>query len=105
MKNEAKFFDTGRIFLMGSGPGGLAAAHRLQREGHRAIVLEALGRPGGMIRTCREAGYLMEEGATILPSSYKPMLDIVKEIGMTGRLVPAGAIVGFCREGKIHDLR
>jgi oxygen-dependent protoporphyrinogen oxidase len=105
MNNVAKLFDTAPIFVIGSGPAGLAAAHRLQREGHRAIVLEALGRPGGMIRTCREAGYLMEEGATILPSSYKPMLDIVKEIGMTGRLVPAGAIVGFCREGKIHDLR
>ncbi|MCY1282538.1 protoporphyrinogen oxidase [compost metagenome] len=95
----------GPVFVIGSGPAGLSAAHHLQRAGLRAIVLEANDRPGGMIRTHREAGYLMEEGATILPSAYRPMLDIIEQIGITDRLVPAGAIVGFCRGDRIHNLR
>lgn len=97
--------DRGPVFVIGAGPSGLTAAHRLQREGHAAVVLEARDRVGGQVHTHREAGYLMEEGATILPSAYQAVLDVVDEVGMTQQLIPAGSVVGFCRGEEIHNLR
>ncbi len=39
-----------RVAIVGSGPAGLAAAARLNRAGHTAIVYEAAARPGGLLR-------------------------------------------------------
>jgi oxygen-dependent protoporphyrinogen oxidase len=93
------------VFVVGAGPSGLAAAWRLTRLGHRVVVLEARDRVGGQVNTRREAGYLMEEGATILPSAYRPVLSLVEEAGITEQLIPAGSIVGFARGREIHNLR
>ena len=39
------------VAVVGSGPSGLTAAYYLALRGHRAIVFEAIDRPGGMMRT------------------------------------------------------
>jgi oxygen-dependent protoporphyrinogen oxidase len=93
------------VFVVGAGPSGLTAAHRLRREGRRPILFDARDRVGGQVHTHREAGYLMEEGATILPSAYQAVLDVVEEVGMTHALVPAGSRIGFARGSEIHELR
>ncbi len=41
--------DQPRVAVVGSGPAGLTAAHRLSLTGHRVTVFEALERPGGML--------------------------------------------------------
>jgi oxygen-dependent protoporphyrinogen oxidase len=94
-----------RAFIVGAGPSGLAAGWRLQQLGVPAVLLEARDRVGGQVNTKRDAGYLMEEGATILPSAYTPVMDLIAEAGITDQLIPAGSIVGFARDGEIHDLR
>jgi oxygen-dependent protoporphyrinogen oxidase len=96
---------TGPIFVVGAGPSGLTAAYRLKRAGVHPIVLEKRDRTGGMIHTHREAGYLMEEGATILPSAYEAVVNLAHEIGAGRELIPAGSIIGFARDDKIHNLR
>lgn len=96
---------TGPIFVIGAGPSGLTAAHRLLREGRQPIVIESRDRVGGQVHTHREAGYLMEDGATILPSAYQAVLDVVEEVGMTGQLIPAGSVIGFCRGDQVHEMR
>jgi oxygen-dependent protoporphyrinogen oxidase len=68
-------------------------------------VLEKRDRPGGMIHTHREQGYLMEEGATILPSAYEPVVKLAHEIGVGPELIPAGSVIGFARDREIHNLR
>ena len=50
-----------------------------------------------MIHTHREQGYLMEEGATILPSAYEPVVKLAHEIGSGGDLIPAGSIIAPAR--------
>ena len=61
--------DRGPVFIVGAGPSGLTAAYRLRAQGIPTVILEKRDRTGGMIHTHREQGYLMEEGATILPSA------------------------------------
>ncbi|MGQ0630288.1 MAG: protoporphyrinogen/coproporphyrinogen oxidase [Sporichthyaceae bacterium] len=97
--------DRGPVFVVGAGPSGLAAAYRLQQGGMRAIVLDRRDRAGGMVHTHREAGYLMEEGATILPSAYAPVVALAHEVGAGSDLIPAGSTIGFARDDAIHNLR
>jgi monoamine oxidase len=44
-----------RIVVLGAGLAGLCAAYELQNLGHTVTVLEARTRPGGRVRTLREA--------------------------------------------------
>lgn len=39
-----------RVAVVGAGPGGLACAYHLRRLGYRITILEALSKPGGMLR-------------------------------------------------------
>lgn len=97
--------DLAPVFVVGAGPSGLAAAHRLRAEGRAVVVLESRDRVGGQVSTHREQGYLMERGATILPSAYEAVLRIVRELGIFDELIPAGSVVGFARGDTIHELR
>ncbi len=38
---------SGPVFVVGAGPSGLAAAHRLTAKGHPVVVLERRDRVGG----------------------------------------------------------
>jgi protoporphyrinogen/coproporphyrinogen III oxidase len=103
--DTAEIAGQGPIFIVGAGPSGLTAAYRLREHGIPAIVLEKRDRTGGMIHTHREQGYLMEDGATILPSAYEPVVKLTNELGMGSELIPAGSIIGFARDREIHNLR
>ncbi len=39
-----------RVLVVGAGPGGLAAAYHLARQGHQVVVEDANEEPGGMMR-------------------------------------------------------
>ncbi|MCK9248851.1 MAG: FAD-dependent oxidoreductase [Solirubrobacteraceae bacterium] len=97
--------DRAPTFVVGAGPSGLAAAWRLRRHGRPVVVLEQRDRVGGQVSSHRHDGFLMEEGASLLPSAYAPVLRLVREAGLEGELVPAGSVVGFAHDGRIHELR
>jgi protoporphyrinogen/coproporphyrinogen III oxidase len=50
------------IAIIGAGITGLATAHHLAARGARFVVLEASGRPGGVMRSGRVRGHLLEWG-------------------------------------------
>ena len=102
---RAGLVDAGPVFIVGAGPSGLTAAYRLREQGISSVILEKRDRTGGMIHTHREQGYLMEEGATILPSAYEPVVKLAHQIGSGPDLIPAGSIIGFARDNVIHNLR
>uniref|UniRef100_UPI0005BB2C47 FAD-dependent oxidoreductase n=1 Tax=Geminisphaera colitermitum TaxID=1148786 RepID=UPI0005BB2C47 len=50
------------IIIIGGGVTGLAAAHRLVRQGHTIKLLEAGPRLGGLVRSERDGEWLSEYG-------------------------------------------
>lgn len=52
-----------RVAIVGGGLAGLAGALDLAEAGTDVVVLEAADRFGGQVRTTRERGFLVEEGA------------------------------------------
>ena len=55
-----------RVAVIGAGLGGLAAALRLQGEGHEVTVLEQRPRPGGRASQLREGGFTWDTGPSLI---------------------------------------
>lgn len=82
-----------RVFIIGGGISGLAAAHRVVEESQRRKVavdlrlFESSDRLGGVIQTVRQEGFLLEGG----PDSFiteKPWgLDLCQRIGIGPQLI------------------
>ena len=78
-----------RIAVIGAGPAGLTAAHRLGQAGHEPVVFEALDVAGG--RTHAEhygPGHWSDTGAGWLASFYPRTLGLLEELGLRGGLRP-----------------
>src|SRR6516162_2498819 len=78
------------VAIVGSGPGGLACAYHLRRNGYASVIFEALAKPGGMLRGGIPAWHLPEE---ILDS------EIAKLLGPGGIEIRCGTRVGDDRPG------
>jgi protoporphyrinogen oxidase len=93
-----------RVVILGAGPTGLGAAHRLMELGHRELELyEASDRVGGLAASFRDdAGFLWDLGGHVQFSHYRYFQDLMDEllegewlthqrvasIWMAGRFVP-----------------
>jgi oxygen-dependent protoporphyrinogen oxidase len=63
-----------RVLVVGGGISGLAHAWELQRRGTDVLALEESDWPGGVIRTLRKDGYLLELG----PNTVRPNAEILR---------------------------
>jgi phytoene desaturase len=68
-----------RIVVIGSGFGGLAAAIRLQAQGHEVVVVEKRERAGGRAYVFRQDGFVFDAGPTIITAPA--MLDELFALG------------------------
>ncbi len=102
------------IVIVGAGITGLSAAHRLfesarekGRRPPRVRVLEASSRVGGLIRTERRDGILMEEGPDGIVAHKKAGLDLVRRLGLEGELIaprPVANSFELAHNGRLHAL-
>ena len=92
------------VAVVGSGPSGLAAAWRLRQAGHPVTVFEAGDQVGGKMRTERRDGFLIEDGPSLVSTSYRSILGLVAEAGMTEELERAGSVIGIPKDGVIRQL-
>ena len=64
-----------QVVVIGGGISGLAAAFHIMRKGIRVRVLECAARPGGLVRSERQEGFLMEHAATCI-FNFLPEVDL-----------------------------
>jgi oxygen-dependent protoporphyrinogen oxidase len=91
------------VTIVGAGITGLSCAWYLKKLGIDAVVLEATGRPGGVIRTETINGYQVEAG----PNSFQAapsVLKLIEEAGLWDELLaPAPNAPRFVYwEGKLR---
>jgi oxygen-dependent protoporphyrinogen oxidase len=98
---------TADVAVVGGGIAGLTAARELHRRGLDVIVLEAGPRWGGVIRTERDGGFLLEGGPDTVLASKPEAMELVRVLGLADRLVPtdpARSAVFVLRRGRLHRL-
>ncbi len=79
------------IIVIGSGFGGLAAAIRLQAQGHQVIMVEKRDKPGGRAYVYEQDGFTFDAGPTIITAPW--LIDELfslcgKQMGDYVKLVP-----------------
>lgn len=77
-----------RVAIVGGGISGLAAAEALVRSESsvEVTVLEAADRLGGVIRTERTGGYVIEHGPDVLLAAKPAARELCERIGLGARL-------------------
>lgn len=95
------------VAVVGGGIAGLSAARALQGQGLSFVLLEAAPRFGGVIRTERADGFLLEAGPDAILAAKPEGLRLCLELGLGGRVVPTdprGATVFVLRHGRLLPL-
>lgn len=69
-----------RTIIIGAGLSGLVHAHRLVALGREVLLLEASDRPGGVVRSEAQDGFLLELG----PNTVRPTAEIWALAGEVG---------------------
>jgi oxygen-dependent protoporphyrinogen oxidase len=98
-----------RIAVIGGGIAGLAAAHRLRELAPAAdvAVYEASPRVGGILRTERRDGFLLEHGADSFITNLPFAVDLCRRIGFAEQLIPTNEAqrrAFVVRRGKLQPL-
>jgi len=77
-----------RVAVIGGGLAGLVAALDLTEGGFDVVVLEAGDRYGGQIRTTRDRGFLIEEGADGFdPNASPAFLGLIRDLRLDGEII------------------
>jgi protoporphyrinogen/coproporphyrinogen III oxidase len=102
-----------RVVIIGGGISGLAAAHRLlEMRGQSSIkpeilLLEASAQTGGIIRTHRRDGFLLEGGPDSFISEKPEATELAKRIGLESHLIETNdehRRSFIVRGGKLHPV-
>jgi protoporphyrinogen/coproporphyrinogen III oxidase len=88
------------VVVIGAGVSGLTAAYRAQQRGVKVTLLEASVRAGGVIRTVRHDGCLLEAGPDCWVSTKPAGIELVKELGLESELT--GTREGLRRSFILH---
>jgi oxygen-dependent protoporphyrinogen oxidase len=99
--------DRAPVVVVGGGIGGLAAAYELHTRGVPFLLLEASPRWGGVIRTERASGFLMEGGPDSILAQKPEGLALVRALGLEPHIVPTNPgvkTIYVLHEDRLHAL-
>jgi oxygen-dependent protoporphyrinogen oxidase len=94
-----------QIVVVGGGISGLAAAERLLSAAGagdqlRITVLEASPRVGGVIRTDREGGFLLEAGPDVILAAKPAGIELCERLGIADRVLQTRANGSSILDGR-----
>jgi oxygen-dependent protoporphyrinogen oxidase len=94
------------VAVVGGGISGLAAAYELRRRGVDVHVFEAADRPGGVIRTDRFDGWVVDGGPDSLLVQKPAAVALCRDLGVDNRLVPTltPRTAYILRRGVLHPI-
>ncbi len=94
------------VAIVGGGISGLAAAYELTKRGLSVRVLESSDRPGGVIRTDRFDGWVIDGGPDALLVQKPAAIALCRELGLGDRLVPTltPRTAYVLRDGRLHPI-
>lgn len=76
-----------KVVVVGGGPAGLAAAYHLRQRGAEVVLCEASDRIGGLLRTEKRDGYVIEHGAESIITTKPEALELSKTLGLEPRII------------------
>lgn len=98
--------ESSHTIIVGAGISGLVIAQRLKRHhpGHRLVVLEKSDRPGGVIRSFAQDGYLAEWGPHGFLNNCAESRELLRETGLDSECLhaPLSTYVRYvCINGRL----
>ena len=96
--------DAPDVVVVGGGIAGLTAAFRLQQQGRTVTVLEAADAVGGMMRSTRRDGFVLNRAATLLPGGHAAVIRLCADAGLGNPFRPLPLSVGIPRDGRVRSL-
>lgn len=91
-----------RAIVAGAGLAGMTAAYRLQQQGWEVQLLEGSPRAGGRVMSLEKDGFLLDTSATLITDRYVEYLKLVRELGLSERLVDSSPVVGVVSGRALH---
>lgn len=95
------------VVVVGGGISGLSAALALHTAGHQVLLLEADARFGGVIRTEKAGGFVVEGGPDSLLAQKPEGLALCRTLGLGDQLIPTNPetrTIFVRRHGRLHAL-
>lgn len=100
--------ETFDVVVVGAGITGLTAAFRLKQQGLNVAVLDAAARPGGVIGSRREAGFLYETGPNSALETTPQIGELIDTLGLRPAWryasVESGKKRFVVRDAQLHAL-
>jgi oxygen-dependent protoporphyrinogen oxidase len=96
----SSFIRPRRVAVIGGGVAGLVVAYRRMLAGDEVTLFESSGRLGGQLWTDTKGGFTVERGAEGFTPSSDAVLELSRELGLTGRIVAQQAHRSYGFDGS-----